>query len=151
MTEKAVSEERVINAPAARIFEILADPRQHALIDGSGTVKQARLSAPARLNAGAKFGMNMRLGLPYRIVNTVIEFEEGKRIAWRHFGRHVWRYELEPVEGRPDATLVRETFDWSASPFGPLLQVVGYPKRNDTAIKATLERLDKLVTVAPDD
>ena len=47
----------------------------------------------------------------------VVEFEEGRRIAWQtrgpgHIGKHVagriWRYELEPVEG---GTLVRESWD----------------------------------------
>jgi hypothetical protein len=51
---------------------------------------------PQRLSAGAKFGMDMKLGAPYKIVNTVIEFDEPKVIAWRHFNGHVWRYLFEP-------------------------------------------------------
>ena len=35
---KTVSTERVIAAPADRIFAVLADPRQHSVSDGSGTV-----------------------------------------------------------------------------------------------------------------
>src|SRR5947208_1709978 len=109
----AVSRSITISAPQNVIFAILADPRQHVLIDGSGTVK-GTLSAPDRLALGTRFRMRMRLGIPYRIRNVVVEFEEGRLIAWRHIGRHVWRYELEPQETGPDgaaSTVVTETFD----------------------------------------
>jgi hypothetical protein len=49
--------------------------------------------------------------------NHVVEFTEGRRIAWRPAepGRtppgHLWRWELEPLDG--DRTLVRHTYDWS--------------------------------------
>jgi len=44
----------------------------------------------------AKFGMKMSFGpVPYFIRSKVVEFEENKRIAWAHFGKHRWRYELE--------------------------------------------------------
>ena len=65
-----------------------------------------------RLTLGATFGMKMKLGVPYPIENTVVEFEENRLIAWRHMGGHRWRYELEPVD---DGTKVTETFDWSTS------------------------------------
>ena len=109
---QAVSVERVIAATPDRIFDVLADPAQHPVIDGSGTVKHTRGETPARLSLGAKFGMSMKLGVPYGITNTVVEFEDGRRIAWRHFGGHRWRYELEPADG---GTRVRETYDWSTS------------------------------------
>ena len=52
---------------------------------------------PDRLTAvGDKFGMKMRFNgmVPYRITSTVKEFEENELIAWAHFGKHRWRYEL---------------------------------------------------------
>jgi len=137
-----------ISAPADVIFAILADPRQHVLIDGSGTVK-ATLKAPERLTAGARFGMKMKLGAPYRIVNTVVEFEEGRRIAWRHFMRHTWRYELEPVSESvsepqgPAATRVTETWDPKTAWTPWALAMMGFPKRNTAGIEQTLERLKK--------
>src|SRR5206468_9221211 len=105
--------------------------------DGSGTVKGA-VQGPDRLRLGSTFGMRMRLGVPYLIRNTVVEFEENRRIAWRHFGRHVWRYQLEPVA---DGTRVTETFDYSTalSPRG--LEMLGFPERNRKGIAATLDRL----------
>jgi hypothetical protein len=82
--------------------------------------------------------MDMRIGLPYRIKNTVVEFEEGRRIAWRHFGRHIWRYELEPVDG---GTLVTETFDWSGVPVKAYITLMKWPERHEKNMAATLERL----------
>lgn len=142
---KPISVSRVIAAPPQKIFDVLADPKMHPVIDGGGTVRKARDRNPERLSLGAKFGMSMRLGTPYRIVNTVVEFDEGKRIGWRHFARNVWRYELEPVDG---GTRVTETFDPTGAPpgAGPILSVLGFPKRNLAAIEATLERLERQVT-----
>jgi uncharacterized protein YndB with AHSA1/START domain len=132
-----VSRTRLVPAPPQAIFDLLADPRQHARIDGSGTVQSA-VSGPDRLHLGATFGMRMKMGVPYRIKNTVEEFEEGRLIAWRHAGRHRWRYELEPVEG---GTQVTETFDTSTvpAPLRPITKLLG--RRNGDAIDATLDRL----------
>jgi hypothetical protein len=68
---------RIVPASAEDIFELLASPAQHALIDGSGTVKGAQRGTPERLSQGARFGMNMRIGAPYKILNEVVEFEKG--------------------------------------------------------------------------
>ena len=124
---QAVSVERVIAAPPEKIFDVLADPSQHPVIDGSGTVKHTRGEQPERLSLGAKFGMSMKLGVPYGITNTVVEFEDGHRIAWRHIGGHRWRYELAPVD---EGTRVRETYDWSTAILGTRLYIMatGWPK-----------------------
>jgi uncharacterized protein YndB with AHSA1/START domain len=61
----SVSVERLIAAPAARIFDVLADPTQHPVIDGSGMVREARAERPSRLSPGATFGMSMRMGVAY--------------------------------------------------------------------------------------
>ena len=121
--------------------------RTHPLIDGSGTVKSSRGQAPARLGLGAKFGMSMRLGVPYAITNTVVEFEEGRRIAWRHFGGHRWRYQLDAAG---EGTRVRETYDWSTAILGTRLYIMatGWPKRAEKAMTETLERLEAHVTGA---
>jgi uncharacterized protein YndB with AHSA1/START domain len=138
---RSVSVERVIAAAPERIFELLADPSRHAEFDGSDTVRAAR-GAPRRLELGARFCMSMRMGLPYRVNNTVVEFEEGRRIAWWHGAHNIWRYELEPAAG---GTLVRETFDWSQSRAPRVVELFGYRERNRRAMEATLERLAYLV------
>jgi hypothetical protein len=139
---RSVSASKIIKAPADLIFDVLADPKRHHDIDGSGSVVAAK-GNPGRLSLGAKFGMQMKLGIPYSIKNTVVEFDEGRRIGWRHFGRHIWRYELEPVDG---GTKVTETFDWSSALSPWLLERTGAPEKNLEAIEATLDRLDALMT-----
>ncbi len=143
MSERQVSVTRVINAPAQAIFDVLADPAKHALIDGSDSVQGSRNGNPERLSQGARFAMDMKIGLPYRIQNTVVEFEDGKRIAWQHFGKHVWRYVLEPAEG---GTKVTETFDWANSRAPWFIELMGYPRKHPAGMAATLERLDAQVT-----
>jgi uncharacterized protein YndB with AHSA1/START domain len=141
--------ERVIAAPPEKIFALLADPRRHHDIDGSGTVHAAK-DAPERLTMGSTFGMSMKAGITYSMENTVVEFEENRRIAWEprlkgkyvHWiGGRVWRYELEPVEG---GTLVRESWDISLDSTKFLIR----PGRKKTrkAMEQTLERIEELVT-----
>ena len=133
-----VSVERVIDAPAERIFALLSDASRHAEIDGSGSIQSAR-KAPEKLQLGSSFSMDMRVGVPYRISNHVVEYEEGRRIAWCHFGKHRWRYELEPqADGR---TLVRETFDWSTAVIPKFIELIKAPARNRPNMEKTLERL----------
>lgn len=141
MSEQQVSRSVVLDAPAEQVFDLLADPRRHAELDGSGSV-QGSVSGPERLSNGATFGMRMRLfGLPYPIRNEVVEFEENRLIAWRHFGRHVWRWQLEPVEG--GKTKVTETFDYRPSRSPAMLERTGFPARNARGIEATLDRLQR--------
>lgn len=131
-----------IHAPAAQVFELLADPRRHPDFDGSGTLRGS-VTGPARLSLGARFGMDMHLGVPYRIGNEVVEFEEGRRIAWCHFYKHRWRYELEPVDDA--TTVVTETFDARTALFPPGLYVLDAYAKNQKAVAATLVRLRDLV------
>jgi uncharacterized protein YndB with AHSA1/START domain len=139
---KLIAVSRVIHASPQRIFDLLADPQMHPVIDGGGTVQSPRGDNPDRLSLGAKFGMNMRLGVPYPILNTVVEFEEGKRIAWCHPARNVWRYELEPVDG---GTKVTETFDPTGARPGveTFTQLFGFGKRNQAGMEKTLERIEQ--------
>lgn len=140
---RTVSASRTIAAPPERIFELLADPAKHALIDGSGTVVASRQQDARRLELGSRFGMDMKMGVPYRITNKVVEFEDGRLIAWRHFAGHRWRWRLEPTGD--GGTVVTETFDFSTAPAGALYPLVGFPERNRTAIEQTLERLEGVV------
>ena len=111
--EQIKSARIVINAPAEKIFAILSNPHRHKEIDGSRTI-QENISGPDKLVLGSKFGMKMRLGVNYRIKNTVVEYQENSLIAWRHVGRWIWRYEL--VNIGPQMTQVTETFDASRAP-----------------------------------
>jgi uncharacterized protein YndB with AHSA1/START domain len=153
---RVVSIERTIAAPASRIFDVLADPRRHPEIDGSGMVQAADIDGPQRLSLDARFGMAMKLGVRYRMVNTVIEFEEDRRIAWAPkpevrgkikeggvIGGRVWRYDLEPVDG---GTLVRETWDATSERGWLIHRVMRVPAKMRRAIETTLANLERAVT-----
>ena len=150
MDGDVVTTERVIKATPEAIFDLLADASRHPDIDGSGTVKKAKSDAPARLSLGATFGMSMKVGIGYSMVNTVIEFEDNRRIAWQarppgFLGRiaagRIWRYELEPVEG---GTRVRESWDVSQDHQKRMLKLGGMPQKTETNMAKTLERIAEL-------
>ena len=93
----------------------------------------------------------MKLGIPYSMVSTVIEYDENRRLAWqtrgptaigKHFGGRIWRYELEPVDG---GTLVRESWDirHESAATKPLVRKGAADARKNMA--ATLARIEQLV------
>ena len=136
-----VSDSISIDAPPGVVFAILAAPRQHSRIDGSGSV-QSVIAGPDRISGtGERFVVRMKLfGVPYVIVNRVVEFEPDRLIAWRHFTANRWRYELTPTDG---GTTVTETFDMSrADPVtDAVVRWAKFPERNREGITATLARL----------
>ena len=103
----------IINAPASTIFDVLANPSSHKLFDGSQTIQSA-VSGPERLFLGAKFSMAMKIKIPYRIKNTVVVFEENKKISWCHLMKWTWSYELTELGN--GSTQVTESFDASTIP-----------------------------------
>lgn len=135
-TDNIVSVSRRIGAPAATIFAILADPRNHPLVDGSGMLRGCP-GAPGGAGgpisgAGDVFDMLMHhdeMG-DYEMSNHVIEYEAGRRIGWEPVmkvagraedqpgvgrrAQHRWTYELTPLDAT--STLVTETFDCSRAP-----------------------------------
>ena len=145
-----VSRERFIPAAPEEIFEVLATPALHSVIDGSGTVKGAQPRGPERLVLGARFGMEMNMRVDYKILNTVCDFDEGRRIAWRHFYGHVWRYILEPATDADGTAGTRVTEQWDARAVRGkfLLRLAGYLRRHPASIEKTLLRLEKHVTGA---
>jgi len=120
--------ERVIPAPAEKIFALIADPSRHPEIDGSGTVRKAKDGAQC-LTLGSKFGMSMKMGLPYSMI--------GARLG----GGRIWRYELEPVA---NGTRVRESWDISEEKVKAIVR----PARKKTrkAMEQTLARIEALLT-----
>jgi uncharacterized protein YndB with AHSA1/START domain len=142
VTEKLISESITVDAPPEVVFAILADPRQHSRIDGSGSVGSV-VSAPERLTGTRQaFTVRMKLfGVPYVIRNKVVEFEAGRRIAWRHFTANRWRYELTPTAD--GGTTVTESFDASRADrvTDAVVRAAKFPERNREGIVATLQRL----------
>jgi len=144
VTDRTISDSITVAAPPAAVFAILADPRQHSRIDGSGSVGSV-VAGPDRITrTGQAFTVRMRLfGVPYLIRNRVVEFEQDRLIAWRHFTANRWRYELTPTAD--GGTTVTETFDMSRA--GPattaVVRAAKFPERNREGITGTLERLKK--------
>jgi uncharacterized protein YndB with AHSA1/START domain len=151
MSNDVITVERLIPAPAAEIFAYLADANRHQEIDGSGTVRAAK-GDPEPLRLGSQFGMSMKMGIPYSMVNTVIEFEPDRRIAWqtrgpgaigRFVGGRIWRYELEPRDG---GTLVRETWDITEEAKISQLTTRRMASMTERNMEKTLARIEELVT-----
>ena len=138
---RKISRSAEVSAPAGEIFELLADPRRHGELDGSGTVLDT-VAGPDRLGPGARFTVRMRqYRMPYQITSQVTDFADGRVVEWRHPLGHRWRWELAPVSDR--VTVVTETFDYShlgaAKASG--LRLFGSLRHNAAGIEATLRQL----------
>ena len=145
MIEDLVSVQATIAASPQQLFDLVCDPALHPVIDGSGSVRAARPGNPQRLALGSTFGMDMHIILGYKIVNTVVEFEEGHLIAWQHFYGHRWRYIFDPVDA---GTLVTEQWDARPSRGRVALGLLGYPARNRVGITKSLVRLADLAAAS---
>ena len=152
MSKDVETVERVIAAPAEKIFALLKDANRHQDFDGSGSVRDAH-GNPAPLTLGSKFGMDMKIVMPYSMVSTVVEYDENRRIAWQPrpaypianklAGGRIWRYELEPVEG---GTRVRESWDISQEAVFSKSVVRRARSATRQNMEKTLTRLEQLVT-----
>ena len=132
--ERVVAAAAEVAAPAAVIFELIADPAHQPRWDGNDNLASADPGQRVRA-VGDVFTMVLTRDGAVR-ENHVEEFEEGRLIAWRPAepGRqppgHLWRWELEPLEhGR---TRVTHTYDWSR---------LDDPARLERARRTTAERL----------
>ena len=159
---------RRIEAPAARIFEILANPQRHMDFDGSDMLRGAVLDRPIS-GVGDTFTMKMhRLGDDYLMLNYVVEFEPDRRIFWepapgdpsRAEGNdpskvgiaagYRWGYILAP-DG-DDATVVTEVFDHGRLPeeirqsFSDGATWINGINSMLESMTTTLERLERLST-----
>jgi uncharacterized protein YndB with AHSA1/START domain len=151
MDTYVVSVDRTIAAPPDALFAIVADANRHPEIDGSGALVKPKAAAPHALTMDSTFGMSMKMGVPYSMVSTVIEFEPDRRIAWqsalagplgRFIGGRIWRYEFEPVEG---GTKVTESWDISRDKQRSILKRIS-SLRDETAAGMT-RTLDHLATL----
>ena len=111
---RVVSATREVAAPADRIFELIADPTEQPRWDGNDNLDEVVRGERVRA-VGDVFSMRTTKGKVRD--NRVVDFQEGRRIAWRPGSEggepagHDWRWELEPVD---DArTRVTHTYDWT--------------------------------------
>lgn len=141
---RTVSASREIRAGADRIFELIADPARQPLWDGNDNLKEAAPGQRVRA-AGDVFTMQLTGGSVRE--NHVVEFVEGRRIAWRPAepGQtppgHLWAWELEPLSS--SQTLVTHTYDWSE-----LTDEQRFARARATTADKLRASLDRLAAVA---
>jgi len=141
--QRVVSATRDVAAPAARLFELIADPARQPEWDGNDNLAEAAAGQRVR-SLGDVFAMTLTMGAVRE--NHVVEFEEGRLIAWRPSEPgapppgHLWRWQLEPID---DAnTRVTHTYDWSA--LTDELRLVRARATTTEKLQASLERLASL-------
>ena len=156
----AVRVSRRIEAPAAVIFRVLADPERHMELDGSGMLRGAVTAAPVS-GVGDVFIMKMYFSAlgDYEMNNHVVEYKPDRRIGWEpeagrghpdaaagqdgsRWGQR-WSYELVP-DGT-GATIVTEVYDCSSAPAGARADMNNGEVWAD-AMARTLERLEAACT-----
>jgi uncharacterized protein YndB with AHSA1/START domain len=140
---KVVSASREIAAPAGKIFELIADPSLQSRWDGNDNLAEAPTGQRVRA-VGDVFTMTLTMGTVR--TNHIVEFEEGRLIAWRPSEPgmeppgHLWRWRLEPVDDL--RTLVTHTYDWSR-----LTDETRLPRARATTadkLQASIDRLAEL-------
>ena len=139
-----VSASREIAAGAGQIFELIADPAQQPRWDGNDNLAAAAAGQRVR-RTGEVFTMTLTQGSVRE--NHVVEFDEGRRIAWtpaepgREPPGHLWRWELEPAG--LSRTLVTSTYDWTR-----LTDETRLPRARATTAERLRASLDRLAALA---
>jgi uncharacterized protein YndB with AHSA1/START domain len=111
---RVITASRDIAASPELIFELIADPAQQPRWDGNDNLAEAPAGQRVR-QVGDVFTMKVTSGSVRE--NQVVEFEEGRRIAWCPAPAgspqpgHLWRWELEPLAD--SGTRVTHTYDWT--------------------------------------
>jgi uncharacterized protein YndB with AHSA1/START domain len=148
---KPVSVSRRIAAPAADIFEVLADPNRHPEFDGSEMLRPGA-SNKVIVGIGDVFVTKMYFEAmgDYEMHNRIVVFEADRCIAWEPGNPELarngsrWRFDLTP-DG-PNSTLVTETYDCTDSPKS-VREAVDDGNAWLAGMTKTLERLDQLCTM----
>jgi uncharacterized protein YndB with AHSA1/START domain len=141
---KVVSASREIAAPADKIFELIADPSLQPRWDGNDNLAEARTGQRVRA-VGDVFTTTLTIGSLRD--NHVVEFDEGRLIAWRPSEQgkeppgHLWRWQLEPVD--ESRTLVTHTYDWSR-----LTDEKRLPRARATTADKLQASIDRLAALA---
>jgi uncharacterized protein YndB with AHSA1/START domain len=141
---RVVCASREIAASAQRIFELIADPAQQPRWDGNDNLAEA--PGGQRVCAlGEVFIMTTTKGNVRE--NHVVEFDEGRLIAWRPAepdqepAGHLWRWALEPIDS--SRTRVTHTYDWTE-----LTDEGRLPRARATTAEKLQASLDRLGALA---
>ncbi|WP_197380147.1 SRPBCC family protein [Mycolicibacterium mengxianglii] len=130
-----------VAAPAVEVFAILANPRQHHELDGSGSIRDdVPVLGPERLSVGDTFTVALQQsGIPYQATSTVTSFEDGRVIEWADSYGRKWRWEL--TETPASTTEVTVSMDDSCAVTPLFDQLFGDDDRYASAITKTLRKL----------
>lgn len=141
---RVVSASREIGASSGRIFELIADPAQQPRWDGNDNLAEAAEGQRVR-SLGEVFTMTTTAGKVRE--NHVVEFDEGRLIAWRPAEPglrppgHLWRWELEPLDA--SRTRVTHTYDWTE-----LTDEQRLPRARATTSEKLRASVDRLAALA---
>jgi len=140
---RVVSATRDIAAPVETVFELIADPRRQPEWDGNDNLVEI-ITGDRIHGVGESFAMRTTKG--NHRDNLVVDFEEGRRIAWRPGNEgeapagHEWRWGVEPLED--GSSRVTHTYDWTE-----LTDAARMPRARATQeaqLRASLDRLAAL-------
>lgn len=133
-------------ATPEQLFAILADPRRHAEIDGSGMLVAAPESGLIT-RVGDVFSMDMHIEAfgDYRTENHVVEYETNRTLAWMTAGvgrppsGQYWGWQFDPVE--PGGCAITHTYDWSRVTDPKMLERVSFPRVPAEDLQHTVDQL----------
>jgi uncharacterized protein YndB with AHSA1/START domain len=141
---RVVSVTREIAAAPEKVFELIADPAQQPRWDGNDNLAEA---APGQRVHGKGDVVTMTLTSGSVRENHVVEFDEGRRIAWtpaepgQQPPGHRWRWELAPAG--PSSTRATCTYDWTR-----LTDEKRLLRARATTAEKLLASLDRLAALA---
>ena len=146
-----------VDAPAAAVFSVLADPSTHQNIDGTGWVRES-LDGKDLTAVGQIFRIAMHHDdhpdKHYEMANQVIALEPDRVVAWApgglaedgsvELGGWTWRYDLEPLGA--EQTRVTLTYDWSKAT-AAIRENITFPPFPVSHLDNSLANLAKLAAV----
>jgi uncharacterized protein YndB with AHSA1/START domain len=138
---------RKVRAAPGRIFEMIADPSRHPEWDGNDNLAKAAYGQRVR-SVGDVFSMTLTMGSVRE--NHVVEFVEGRLIAWKPAepGQapigHLGRWEVEPIDD--ECSLVVHTYDWT-----DLKDESRYRRARATTSERLAASIDRLAALVEND
>ncbi len=143
-----------VAVPPERLFALLADPARHTDLDGAGMLRGLESGGPVT-GVGDAFVMRMNqdgIG-DYTMRSEIVDFADGRRIAWApaihpagslaHVigeldpSGHTYGWELEPTSD--GGTHVTHTYDWSGVRDENAIGL--YPRVSEDQMRTSITRL----------
>jgi uncharacterized protein YndB with AHSA1/START domain len=158
-TSRKIVVSKVIDAPAERIFALLADPGRHQEIDGAEMLRGTGGKSEPLVAVGQVFSMDMHqeaLG-DYRMINKVTALMPDARIGWAptidpecelasklgdmQVGGHTYTFDLS--DQGDGTTKVTQTYDWMSVKDEQFLSML--PVVSEEQLAGSLDRIAQAV------